>query len=1362
MKGIGDDHLATAELRADLISELVKEVLGPRNGSEEVFEGDPLDEYLTGVLSPISSKRESTRDPFADEVLNDSGDLSDGDIGTETGIEQGLVLTDETVLNPKQRPRSFGLSFQIEYDQRDPRIDICVTWARYHPAAEGETTVIRQPKAYTRRGIGILPAGEVRLPLDDERAEHQELHEIDIHVRTRRIAKGVVNVTVFVLNQLNLSPDIKYSDRYRFFLFQPQIRVVCQDCHLRPFADREPIDDDERKLDLLYRDQAMYARGHLCSAIWKEIDPARPFDGERAYEIPFSWPDGLFLKPELREHFALPDARTEFIPVFPVESPNYTWASTSATQPVLAARQLAELWKPDELFAALTPLVEGYSDWIESQLKTAPNETGPEQQDTLLDQCDRVRKSIRHGIDLLTDVSGKHDHIRLAFCFANMAMDLLARWRQRHLTDAEGLSWYPFQLAFFLMAIPSVASPEDPDREICDLLYVPTGAGKTEAYLAIIAFIIALRRLDAKEGRRSNSSGGGVAAIMRYTLRLLTIQQFRRAAGLITACEVLRVMPANDGLRGWRPIKSPLREPMLWGTTRFSIGLWVGGGVTPNALRVSSSYGTLPKGAIDIINDGRTDMDGEPAQLLQCPACGAWLSIPEITGLPAGEHRLHVIVEHGPPPDRQRRVEESMLRTLRSVKTCRVTSVRWTPWNESAGALSLTVTSTTGLDKQAIEQLFQQVQQALQRAVNNRLARFWNPAPLKPGYFISHGDLKGKGTGLSADPYAIEILCPNPDCPLNHSSIEWMEGVPPTQADGSLLASRSEDRARDGLTPCVLPELLRKESNPTVGRTVPISAYTVDAQIYHHPPSLLIATVDKFARLAFEPRAAAIFGNVDHYHRLVGYYREGASPKDPFSNGEEHPKGGAASRCTVKPFDPPDLIVQDELHLIEGPLGSMVGMYETVVDYLCSTQRPVKYIASTATAREAPSQARALFNRGLRQFPPYGVTNGDRFFLRSQPDSHPLRVRGPGRLYVGICTPASSMLTTIQHLWPRILQRVYDKAMQIQAVGEDPVTEIDRYWTLVAYFNTIRELAEAVAVYRQEIPERLKDVAGEHPRSLDQENRRELSSRRDSVELPGYLDELNMCFDGHLDHSVTPDVLFTTSMFGTGIDIARMGMMFMISQPKTTSAYIQSTGRIGRSKGGLVITLYRSARPRDMSHYETFSGFHARMDRFVEPVTVAPFAPGTRERCLGPVIVTLLRNARSCELAWHRNNAALDIADINDPLSHPDLSGLPELFRRRAASQPKERRSDPDTVADDVRGVITHWHETARYLKEKGESLEYNQYLIGFKDPKPVVLGSPEHRALDIPTVFPVAPQSLRDIEETAAFDIGKGTRGVK
>jgi len=77
-------------------------------------------------------------------------------------------------------------------------------------------------------------------------------------------------------------------------------------------------------------------------------------------------------------------------------------------------------------------------------------------------------------------------------------------------------------------------------------------------------------------------------------------------------------------------------------------------------------------------------------------------------------------------------------------------------------------------------------------------------------------------------------------------------------------------------------------------------------------------------------------------------------------------------------------VIQDELHLIEGPLGSMFGLYETAVEGVITEMggRP-KYIASTATISDAEPQINRLFARKVFQFPPHGLDINDSFFIKN-------------------------------------------------------------------------------------------------------------------------------------------------------------------------------------------------------------------------------------------------------------------------------------------------------------------------------------------------------------------------------------------
>jgi len=429
----------------------------------------------------------------------------------------------------------------------------------------------------------------------------------------------------------------------------------------------------------------------------------------------------------------------------------------------------------------------------------------------------------------------------------------------------------------------------------------------------------------------------------------------------------------------------------------------------------------------------------------------------------------------------------------------------------------------------------------------------------------------------------------------------------------------------------------------------------------------------------------------------------------------------------------------------------MVGLYETAVDLLCQRDQNggvvvPKYIASTATVRQAKPQARALFDRQLAQFPPWATSAQDRFFARDS-ELHPLEADRPGRLYVALCAPGKGAQTPIVRTWSALLQCVYSRWQTDQS------DEVDRFWTLVGYFNAIRELAGALSLFRQDIPERMAFDVGSQSRPLD--NWLELSSRASSLELPALLERLTVTAPDALD------AVFATSMFGTGVDVDRLSLMVMHGQPKTTASYIQATGRVGRRSGGMIVTLLRASRPRDLDHYEFFTGYHRALHRHVEPITVAPFSPRARERGLGPLAVILLRHAahlggHPVDPAWRTqqrlSGAFFAQAGRMGPHRHdPEVSVIPELFERRARHQPDGRQPPVGVAAQEAASELDRWGSLA-HLNPDTDRFVYNEPAVLRPPERHVVLGDAQHRSAGLSEAFENAPQSLREVEETTGF----------
>ena len=404
-----------------------------------------------------------------------------------------------------------------------------------------------------------------------------------------------------------------------------------------------------------------------------------------------------------------------------------------------------------------------------------------------------------------------------------------------------------------------------------------------------------------------------------------------------------------------------------------------------------------------------------------------------------------------------------------------------------------------------------------------------------------------------------------------------------------------------------------------------LPALVVDQEIYRYPPSLVLATVDKFAQMAWNGRIRALFGRVDRHCPRHGYI--GPGEKHPSRHRETAGLPTAVVQELAAPFAPPDLIIQDELHLIAGPMGSLVGIYESVIDGMStrtSEDGPVrpKIVASTATVRRAQTQIRALFDRDADIFPPLGIDASDSFFAVEETEK-------PGRLYVGVFGPGKSIKTTLVRTYAALLSRAQYEFDEADAAGSDSneVDAADAYMTLVGYFNSLRELGGVLRLLDDDVPARLRVLRRRMfgPNRLLYEKDRELTSRRGSSEIAHTLNALDRTFKTRGAGSYPIDVLLASNMISVGVDIDRLGLMVVSAQPKTSAEYIQATSRVGRKHPGLIVEVYNWVRPRDISHYERFAHYHDTFYRHVEATSVTPFSERARDRALRGVFTSFVR-----------------------------------------------------------------------------------------------------------------------------------------
>ncbi len=1271
-------------VRDELVTELSKELMGPRRGWNETIITDPKYEYIAGIIEP----KDYWRSGYEDLTKRTNSDVMEPTNPDKSEIIDGHVFEDESdpdmenttpfhTIDPRAFPKSMGMAFVL--DQKVDKIDICATWARYKLTEE---VWKRVPNFMVLQSYAI----------DCNKVDNPTKDHVEIEVQTYKIPDSSTKfVSVRLINNSPVSPGVLKTE---YLLFQPQIRIhLKSESMLKPLPEynsvRKPNDQadepskEEQNSALLYRDRSAYGRGFQCGVIWKKIDPESNSTKYKKYDSPpYGWTDAAVVDQRYRKYYLESDIRTEFFPIYSVTSADSNERLTGFSATTLSENFSSKFYQSN----FLRQIIKEYSDWIEGK----KNEIDPRNKATSsiltanLTECITSNNRIKDGIQLLV----KDERARLAFCFMNKVMDMQSNW-----TRGEPLIWRPFQISFILMCLESIVNRSSDVRDNFDLLWYPTGGGKTEAYLGLAMFTMAFRRLDGED------VFDGVSIISRYTLRLLTIQQFRRALKMVTAAEILRI-------KNWHPDRAPREH--LWGLSRFSVGLWVGRHVTPNHM-ITHKYTDENKrpresyGAIKYLKDPLCQqISGDPAQILNCPLCNTILALP-LSEISKTVSLLWVI-----------KTNLQITGWSKIYKNCSARLVRIGTKNDPYHHVQIDITPTKSItihDVLTASHDFEEKFNAKLVCSNAAL----------PGYFLKNATVYGK-------PYDFEIRCPNDECELNKH--EWQDFIP----------SKDGHERNDIITPF-------QKDDPKISYGIPIPAYTVDEQIYHRCPSMIVATVDKIARLAFESRGASLFGNIDEFDADFGYYRNG--------KGNEPDTGDAkiTRSFPISPFRPPDLIIQDELHLIDGPLGTMVGIYEMAVDLLSSSFGSsktirAKYIGSTATVRAAWSQISSVYERKFVQFPPHGIYASDNFFskLQERPTRDDIK---PGRLYMGVCTPGTSAQTTLNVIWSTLLQTPKD----IQDKGNQTVDKLDPFLTVVGYFNSIRELSSAVGRYRQDVPERIKRRSGSAERNLGFPI--ELSSRIKSEDLPHILDSLAKGSDDAI-----PGV-FATSMFGTGVDIDRLGLMIVHGQPKTTSSYIQSTGRVGRTAGGLVIVHLNPMKPRDLNHYEFFTRYHRAIQRYVEPITVTPFSLRCIERTAGPLSALILRNSRkigdvNIDPGWRveprtgkhgTKNPPSGSRMMKDRNRYREVQEIIECFERRCMSQPRNRQLAPGKCRRLVSSEISKWTSSAR----EHDDLLYWESTFLFEPKRGVVLGAGSHDEKNM-SIYESSPQSLRNVESTTRF----------
>lgn len=1021
------------ELRQMMLEVLKRDLIGPGHYEQDILNEPPTQAYLTGILHPMDKE----------EIEEDWEELSDSAIAenVEEINQNDHSIVDEVVERNIQgsskklkKQSTMGIRFYTTREESD--FDVLIRWGKYRK-------IEKIDKDGYKKVLYVRDSKEKKISfnismLEKSKKEFFLAENLKLLIICRKI-KNTNNLlfSVFLRNLSTSRGDAFFQVELEVFNSEGKEIFIAENT-VRPQLSKQPFEE------FLYRNKPTFAKGFGCAASWESKN------AKRAYRL-----------------------KTEFIPTHEVNKMKtelpYSKKYGDIPEKFLSIKYFSEETNKHQVIERLTNLADRYEEWINSL--SLNRFTEEEEAKENIDDCRFALSRIRNGIKLLNDKNvfdafvfmNKVMHVQSAMkAFSKSKLSFEAEIKKEH------FNWRPFQIAFILLNLEGVVNPQSKDRKIVDLLWFPTGGGKTEAYLGLAAFLLGYRRLSASMEQRFEKDGG-VTILIRYTLRLLTTQQRDRLLRMICACEYIRQTDPKK----------------RFGKSEFSVGFWVGGQVTVNKLE------DLKVSKYNNEENVKAEYKKLERQIISCPCCGS-------------DNLVYKILP-----------------------------------NED----------------------------------------------------------------VNTDKEGFRIFCSNDHCNFSQTHIP---------------------------------------------------VYLIDEEIYRRLPTVVISTVDKFARLPWEEKTATLFGKVDRYCEQCGF----------LAKGEEHPrshrKPKVANVYPVKPFYPPELIIQDELHLITGPLGSIYGGYETAIEELCcyylenDVKIKPKYVVATATIQNAAEQIKRLYARKeMKQFPPSGLEAEDSFFAKEIPIEEE-----PFRLYSGICVSGHSMKT--------VLVRVYAVLLQFtENLINNPEysKSLDPYRTLIGYFNSIRELGGTVRLLDDDIKKRLQIITNKYkfPAQRYIKKYKELTSRIPSYKIPEVLGELERVLGNE-----ELDVVLATNMISVGMDVDRLGLMVVTGQPKQTSEYIQASSRVGRKFPGLVITVYNPYRPRDMSHYQNFKGYHSRLYYHVEGTTATPYASRARERFLHAIVVALLR-LNNAELAT--NKSAKNIKNI-------DLSFIRKIIESRSLIVEKKNVND--------------------------------------------------------------------------------------